>query len=186
MNNVLVFLLPGLLAGWLVFASGGFRSLVHMPQMTFSSFSESAEVEPDGRVQGLRLVEQADTDTAWEVHAGEAAWYATSQHAVVHRVRARLFQAETPPLSLEAEYGQVARITGDMSVNGHVRLQHLAGYTVTTDALHWHAAKRLLYTDAPVQIVSATVHIRGVGFRSKVEERRFMLQRNVRASLRLD
>lgn len=186
MNKVLVFIFPGLLAGWLVFASGGSRTPAHTSPMTVSPLSASTDVEPDGRVQSIRLIEQADTDTAWEVRAGEAAWYATSQHVVVHRVRARLFRADMPPISLEAEYGQVARSTGDMFVNGHVRLRHLAGYTVTTDALHWHAADRLLYTDAPVQIVSAMVYIRGVGFRSKIRQRQFVLQQNVRASLRLD
>ena len=187
MNKVLVLLFPGLLAGWLVFASGGSRPpAAHMPQRTFAPFPASPGVEPDGRVQSIRLVEQADTDTAWEVQAGEAAWYAKSQHVAAHRVQARLFQADMPPISLEAEYGQVARSTGDISVNGNVRLRHLAGYTVTTDALHWRAADRLLYTDAPVQIVSATVRIRGVGFRSKIAQRQFVLQQNVRASLRLD
>lgn len=186
MNKVSVFLLSGLLVGWLVFASGGSRTPVRTPQMTFSPFSASPGVEPKGHMQDLRLVEQADTATAWEIHAWEAAWYATSQHAEVHRVRARLFQGERPPISLEAEYGHIAQATGNISVNGDVRLRHLAGYTVTTDALHWRAADRLLYTDAPVQIVSATVHIRGMGFRSKIEQRQFTLQQHVRASLRLD
>ena len=187
MNKVLVFVFPGLLAGWLVFASGGSQPpAAHMPRKTFVPFPASPGAEPDGRVQGIRLVEQVDTDTVWEVRAGEATWYAKSQHVAARRVRARLFQADMPPLSLEAAYGQVARSTGDISVNGDVRLRHLAGYTFTTDVLHWRAADRLLYTDAPVQIVSDTVHIRGVGFRGKIAQRQFVLQQNVRASLRLD
>jgi LPS export ABC transporter protein LptC len=135
---------------------------------------------------GLRLVEQADTEAVWEVDVGEVAWYATAQHAVVRRVRARFFQAELPPISLEAEYGHVAQASGNMSVSGHVRLQHPAGYTVTTDSLHWRVTDRVLYTDAPVQIVSPTMRIRGVGFRSEIAQRQFELQQNVRASLRLD
>lgn len=186
MIKVLVCLLSGLLVGWLVFVSGSSRTPIPKPPPASSPFAESADVEPDGRVQGLQLVEQADMNSVWEVYAGEVAWYATSQRATMHRIRARVFQAEMPPICLDAEYGQVARATGDMSVTGQVRLQHLAGYTVTTDTLHWQAADRVLYTDDPVQIVSATVRIRGVGFRSKIAQRRFMLQRNVRASLRLD
>ena len=186
MTRWFVLLFLGLLVGSLVVLAAEHTGRGHTPSPASPELLAYEAQEPDGRVQGIRLVEQVEAAINWEVLADEAEWYATTQHAVVHRLQANFFQGENASLSVEADRGHIARTTGDISIYGHIRLHQHTGYTITTDELHWHAADRLLYTEAPVQIASATVRISGVGFRSHVEQRRFVLQRNVHASVRLD
>ena len=69
-----------------------------------------------------------------------------------------------------------------MTMQGHVRLWHQAGYTLTTEALSWEAASRTLHTDQPVSMQSATVSIRGMGLQGDMEQQRFVIHHDVRAS----
>jgi hypothetical protein len=64
-----------------------------------------------------------------------------------------------------------------MTIHGNVQLQYLEGYTVEeTDVLHWHAASRVLQTDAAVQIRSAFGPHCWDGLLSNIEQQRFVLQ----------
>jgi LPS export ABC transporter protein LptC len=141
--------------------------------------------DPDIRMQGVRFVEQADAAMALTFSAEAAAWYDAAQFAVVNHVRAQFFPRRAAPLSVEADYGRIASPTGDLDLHGHVRLQHQTGYTLTTEALSWQASNRTLHTDAPVSMHNATVHITGMGLQGEVEQQRFLLQRDVRASFQL-
>jgi LPS export ABC transporter protein LptC len=145
--------------------------------------SQAASGGPDIRVQGVRLVEQAETGTVLTLSAEAASWYDTAQSASVNQVRAQLFPRDTAPLSIEANHGQIVSATGDMTLQGQVRLRHQAGYTLTTEALYWQAASRTLHTDEPVSMQSATVSIRGTGLQSDMEQQRFVIQHDVRASI---
>jgi LPS export ABC transporter protein LptC len=141
--------------------------------------------DPDIRMQGVRFVEQADAAMALTLSAEAAAWYDAAQFAVVNHVRAQFFPRRAAPLSVEADYGRIASPTGDLNLHGHVRLRHQAGYTLTTEALSWQASNRTLYTEAPVSMHNATVYITGMGLHGEVEQQRFLLQRDVRASFQL-
>lgn len=140
---------------------------------------------PDIHMQGVQLVEQTDTTTAFALLAEDAAWYDTTHFAVVNQLRAQLFRNLATPLYVEADQGQVVSTTGDIAIRGRVRLQPREGYTIATEALHWQAASHTLYTDEPVHIQSSTVHITAVGLRSDVDQQRFVLQRDVHASFQL-
>jgi LPS export ABC transporter protein LptC len=141
--------------------------------------------DPDILAQGVRFVEQADAAMALTLLAEAAAWYDAAQFAVVNRVHAQFFPRRAAPLSVEADYGRIASPTGDLNLHGHVRLQYQAGYTLTTEVLYWQASNRTLHTDAPVSMHNATVHITGMGLQGEVEQQRFLLQRDVRASFQL-
>jgi LPS export ABC transporter protein LptC len=147
--------------------------------------SQAGLGDPDIWVQGVRLVEQAETGTVLTVSAEAASWYDAAQSASVSQVRAQLFPSDTAPLSVEANRAQIVSTTGDMAMQGHVRLWHQAGYTLTTDALYWQAASRTLHTDKPVSMQSATVSISGMGLQSDMEQQRFVIQHDVRASFQL-
>jgi len=147
---------------------------------------QSSETEqPDMRVQNLHLTEQAEVGNEWELSAHEAEFYDAKQRIVVHRLQAQLLSKEAHPVHVIADSGQIDSATGDMTVQGNVQLQYLEGYTVETDILHWHAASRVLQTDAVVQIRSALVHIVGTGLLGNVEQQRFVLQDNVHATFQV-
>ena len=67
--------------------------------------------DPDIRVQGVRLVEQAETGTVLTVSAEAASWYDAAQSASIRQVRAQLFPGDTAPLSVEANRGQIVSTT---------------------------------------------------------------------------
>jgi LPS export ABC transporter protein LptC len=145
----------------------------------------SETAQPDMRVQNLHLTEQAETGNEWELWAHEAEFYDAKQRIVVHQLQARLLSKEAHPVHVTADSGQIDSATGDMTVQGNVQLQYLEGYTVETDILHWHAASRVVQTDAVVQIRSALVHIVGTGLLGHVEQQRFVLQDDVHATFQV-
>ena len=137
--------------------------------------------QPDMRVQNLHLIEQAESGDEWELSAHEAEFYDAQQRIIVHRLRAQLLWKEARPVHVIADSGQIDSSTGNMTVQGNVQLQYLEGYTVETDVLYWHAASRVLQTDAAVQIRSVLVHIVGTGLLGNIEQQRFVLQDDVHA-----
>ena len=141
--------------------------------------------QPDMRVQNLHLTEQAEAGNEWELSAHEAEFYDAQQRIVVHWLRALLLSKEAHPVRVIADSGQINRTTGNMTIQGNVQLQYLEGYTVETHVLHWHAASRVLQTDAVVQIRSALVHIVGKGLLGNVEQQRFVLQDDVHAAFQV-
>jgi LPS export ABC transporter protein LptC len=141
--------------------------------------------QPDMRVQNLHLTEQAETGNEWELSAHEAEFYDAKQRIVVHWLQAQLLSKEDHPVHVIADSGQIDSSTGNMTIQGNVQLQYLEGYTVETDVLHWHAASRVLQTDAVVQIRSAMVHIVGTGLLGNVEQQRFVLQDDVHAAFQV-
>jgi LPS export ABC transporter protein LptC len=141
---------------------------------------------PGIQIQDMYLMAQTGSVITWQVCAKQAAFSETAQRAVVQQVNATIFQTDAVNTwQITAERGLLDSASGDMSVEGHVRLQQHEGYTIETDEVHWHTANRLLSTDAPVTMRNTSVSISGTGFRSLVDQHRMTLQHDVRASFRL-
>ena len=160
------------------FLSGGSQVAKHIRQPTETE-------QPDMRVQNMHLIEQAEAGDEWELSAHEAEFYDAKQRVIVHQLQAQLLSKEAHPVRMIADSGQIDSSTGNMTIQGKVQLQYLEGYTVETDILHWHAASRVLQTDAAVQIRSALVYIVGTGLLGNIEQQRFVLQDNVHAAFQL-
>jgi LPS export ABC transporter protein LptC len=139
----------------------------------------------DSQMQGITLIEQADQATAWEILAERAEFNENANLAIAHGVRARLFQDDITLLSLEANRSIVQRDTGNITMQGRVRIMHQDGYTMTTKALDWRAEARQLYTDEAVELEGPSAHITGIGLQSDVDHQRFHLEHHVHASFRL-
>src|SRR2546421_3664884 len=129
------------------------------------SVTPQSETEPpDMRVQNVRLIEQSEEGgNGWELLAHDAEFYDGKHLVIVHQVQAQLLSQACPSVRVVADNGNIDSATGDLTVQGNVHLQYLEGYTIETDVLSWHAANRLLWTDAAVKINSAVVHIAGLG-----------------------
>ncbi|MDH3599961.1 MAG: LPS export ABC transporter periplasmic protein LptC [Candidatus Tectomicrobia bacterium] len=168
--------------GAAVVRSGG--SAPRTPQQMKAVAPADAD-EPQSRLIGAMLIEQAQASPAWEVYADEAALYEGTQTAVAQGVRAEMFRDHQTLLWLQADQGEVSRASGNIAVQGDVRLQHQAGYTIRTEALDWQADSHMLTTDKPVQIQGPAVRVTGTGMRSDVDQQRFSLQRDVHASFQL-
>jgi len=149
--------------------------------------TQPSEAEaPDMRVQNVHLIEQLEEGGAgWELLAHDAEFYDAKHLVMVHQMRAHLLSQTAPPVQVAADHGQIDSATGDMTAQGNVHLQYLEGYTLETEVLSWHAAHRLLWTDAAVKINGALVHIAGIGLQGNVDQQRFVLQDDVHAAFQL-
>ena len=171
-----------IITGVLILAVVGGLFLLGRTQVTKHVTPQSDTEQPDMRVQNVHLIEQAEVGNEWELWAHEAEFYDAKHLVVVRQLRARLLSKAAPPLHVIADYGQIDNATGNMTVQGHVQLQYLEGYTIETDVLHWQAASRVLRTDAAVKIDSTLVHIAGIGLLGNVDQQRFVLQDSVHAT----
>ena len=158
--------------------SGKMRSTEHVIQPTETE-------KPDMHVQNVHLIEQAEIGNEWELWAHEAEFYDAKHLVVLRQLRAQLLSKVDQQVHVTADYGQIDNATGNMTIQGHVQLQYLEGYSIETDVLHWQAASRVLRTDAAVKIDSALVHIAGIGLLGHVDEQRFILQDNVHAAFQM-
>ena len=149
--------------------------------------SASAALSPTAgsQMRGITLIEQTDQSTAWEIVARQAEVDNQKRRAVAHDVRAQLFQDDAALMALEANRSIVQRDSGDINMQGNVRVNNEDGYTMTTETLDWHAKTRQLRTQETVEIEGPSVRITGAGLRSEVDEQRFHLEHNVHASFRL-
>jgi LPS export ABC transporter protein LptC len=159
------------------------RALPALPPLP--SIQRDDTAAPQSHMQGVRLIEQTDVTTSWEVFADQAARNETTQIAVARGVQATFFREDGILLSLEADEGRVRRASGDMDVHGHVRLQYQDGYIMTTPTLQWQASSRILHTTEDVQIQGPAVTITGTELHSDVEQQHFSVRRNVHASFQL-
>jgi LPS export ABC transporter protein LptC len=174
-----------LIPGVLILVVVGELFLAGRTQVAKHTRQQSETEQPDMRVQNLHLLEQAEAGDEWELSAHEAEFYDAKQRVVVYQLQAQLLSKEAHPIRVIADYGQIDSATGDMTVQGHVQLQYLEGYTVETDILYWHAASRILQTDAAVQIHSTLVYIVGMGLLGNIEQQHFVLQDDVHAAFRV-
>lgn len=67
---------------------------------------------------------------------------------------------------LTAQHGRVNDATEDFVAHGNVVVISDSGTTLKTDSLFWNNSTRKIYTQAFVDIVSPTEHIRGMGMES--------------------
>jgi LPS export ABC transporter protein LptC len=128
---------------------------------------------------------QSQSVIAWRASAKRATFSEADQQAIVHQVEATVFPDAASAWRITAARGVIDRATGNMALEGRVRLQQRDGYTIETDELHWDTTKRVLFTDAPVTMRSASVFITGNGLYSQMGQHRLSVQHGVRATFRL-
>jgi LPS export ABC transporter protein LptC len=132
----------------------------------------------------MHLMAQLEEQTALQITAKHAAFSGAQQRAVVYGVDAKIMQAARRTWFVSATQGVVDRITGDLTVQGRVRLYEKDGYAIETDRLHLRTAERVLHTEEPVVMRGNAVSIAGTGLRHEIDENRIVLQHHVKASFR--
>jgi LPS export ABC transporter protein LptC len=179
------FVLVCLLIGGVVLYRIGERGDAIRMRQAVPSQSNSQPQSPHSQMQGIKLIEQADQSTAWEILAAHAEFSEHANLVVVREVHAQLFQDHIALISVEADRSIVQRDTGNITMQGQVRVRHQDGYIMTTKTLDWLAKARQLHTDEAVELEGPSVYITGIGLQSDVDQQRFHLEHNVHASFRL-
>jgi LPS export ABC transporter protein LptC len=180
-----IVMLIGIVAGGLSLVSGGWPPRATTGPAIVPEPSQDPTALPNAQVREMSLIAQIGSAIAWHVFAQQATFSEAAQRTVVQQVSAMIFPDTADAWHLTAARGVLDSATGDMAIEGQVRLQHRDGYTIETDELRWQAAGRRLYSEAPVTMRSASGSITGTGLRSPVDQHRIILQHDVRAVFRL-
>lgn len=100
--------------------------------------------------------------------AGHIAVYAGKEHTLLDdSIHVDFFDRSGHHTSfLTALRGKVDDRTRDFEANGNVVVTSDSGTTLKTERLFWNDAERRIHTDAFVEIISPTEHIRGQGLES--------------------
>ena len=140
---------------------------------------------PDIQMRDMRVTAQAGAAVSWWVSAEYAAFSHTQQHTTIRQIEARFWGDLADVWAITAPRGRIDTVTGDMVIEGQVRLDQLNGYSIETDRLYWNTADRTLYTDAVVRMQGASLSVTATGLRSQVDQHRLTLEHDVRASFQL-
>ena len=140
---------------------------------------------PDIQMRDMRVTAQAGAAVSWWVSAEYAAFSHTQQHTTIRQIEARFWGDLADVWSITAPRGRIDTVTGDMVIEGQVRLNQLNGYSIETDRLYWNTANHTLYTDAVVRMQGASLSVTATGLRSQVDQHRLTLEHDVRASFQL-
>jgi LPS export ABC transporter protein LptC len=145
----------------------------------------STDLLPDIRAQRIQVLAQSDSVANWKVTAEDAAFYSEGQLTVLHSVFMQYMRQTSPLLQMIATRGQIDNATGDVTVEGAVRLKYHDSYVIETERISWRALDHVLYTDLPVKIYNPSVQITGQELKGDMDRYHIALQGNVRASFQL-
>ena len=169
----------GWIVAWSVWPFLEYQAIASVPPSR-----NDASTNLDGQITEMHLMAQLGEKAALQVTAKHAAFSGDKQRAVVHGVEARIVQEAGGAWYVSAAKGFVDRITGDLTVQGSVRLYEKDGYAIETDRLYLRTAERVMHTDKPVVMRGNAVSIAGTGLRHEIDENRIVVQHNVKASFR--
>lgn len=167
--------------GWIV-AWSVWPFLAYQAIVSASPSRNDASTNSAGQITDMHLMAQLGGKAALQVTAEHAAFSGAKQRVVMYGVNARIVQEAGRVWYVSAAQGLVDRRTGDLTVQGRVRLYEKGGYAIETDRLYLRTAERVLHTDEPVVMRGNAVSIAGTGLRHEIDENRIVLQHNVKAS----
>jgi len=150
-----------------------------------SDVPQAQALVPDIQMRDMRVTAQAGSAVSWWVSAEHAAFSHAQQHTTIRQIEARFWSDLADVWAITAPRGRIDTVTGDMVIEGQVRLDQLNGYSIETDRLYWNTADRTLYTDAIVRMQGASLSVTATGLRSQIDQHRLTLEHDVRASFQL-
>lgn len=126
-----------------------------------------------------------DGKTQWELDAESAQMEADSGHIILTAPRIDFFMEDGTKVHLTADRGLLDTHSNDMQVTGNVYLRN-DRYTLLTEALAYHHAKRHLQSDVPVKITNKAFDLRANRMTYSLEENRAQFDGRVEGNLNED
>lgn len=121
----------------------------------------------------------------WALVADSAEHSAAGKLAHLENIRMTFYDqgGRHADITLTARQGEIHTETRVVTVRGRVVVHSARGYTFYTQRLQYREADRMIRTDAPVRMVSATMEVTGTGLRFDVRSHALKLLAHVRARL---
>lgn len=134
----------------------------------------------DLSLEEISYTETRDGIPRWTLVADSAAHSVGEGRTRIANVRMTFHDVdEQGDVTLTAREGTLRTETREVEVEGDVIVRSPQGYTFFTDRLEYRESDRRIRTEDPVRIVSETMELTGRGMLLDVEDRTFVLLRDV-------
>lgn len=138
----------------------------------------------DLALKQIDYTETQDGIPRWTLQADSAAHQVSEGVTRIENIRLTFLDPRQGDVVLTARQGTVVFDSRDVTLTDQVVVKHPQGYTLSTERLQYHEAKRLIETDAVVEMNSETgLHLTGRGMQLQVDDRTLRLLTDVKARI---
>jgi len=153
--------------------------------------SRSARVESLGpspstadlQIREVDLEEEA-RGVRWRLKAEQALMYDKAGQTQLRKLVANIYQRERA-WTILGEEGELDRGTNDVEVRHNVVVTSDDGLRLETSVLRWDAARKRLWTDAPVTLMRNGSVVRGSGLDVRIDDETTTITGPVRATFEI-
>ena len=153
--------------------------------------SRSARVESLGpspstadlQIREVDLEEEA-RGVRWRLKAEQALMYDKAGQTQLRKLVANIYQPERA-WTIVGEEGELDRSTNNVEVRHNVVVTSDDGLRLETSVLRWEAARKRLWTDAPVVLTRNGSVVRGSGLDVRIDEETTTITGPVRATFEM-
>lgn len=110
-------------------------------EKTMELMAEKDKNAVEQKMQGVHLLENGESEKAWELFANEATGTADSQW-VLKNVKVQFFSENKSSFVVTGEVGEIDGATKDMMIRGNVTTSSSNGYSFKTDTLRYTAKQK--------------------------------------------
>jgi LPS export ABC transporter protein LptC len=133
----------------------------------------------DYRIREIHINETLEGNLRWTLDADQAEVFDKDQKTLMKKVVVKVFSKDAV-WTVNADEGELANETRDVTVSGNVVVTSNDGLTIKTPTLSWENKDRHLYTEQPVEISRTGTTITGRGLDVRMQEQQATVQKNVR------
>jgi LPS export ABC transporter protein LptC len=101
---------------------------------------------------------------------------------VLKNVKATFYPEGKPVIYVEGREGRLKMDSKDMVIRGDVVVRSEAGYALKTEELRYHASKKQVDTDQPVEMAQDGLTVKGVGLSANIDGESLTVWRDVKAT----
>ena len=139
---------------------------------------------PDSEVEDFSITETDSGRAQWTLFSKQAATYQAKDLVTARTVRILFFDEKGAKSSeLVAREGELYQRTRDMVARGHVVLQTVEGWRMSTEEMRFSNSTRRITSDLLVRVEKEGSVLEGVGFSSDPNLEHFEFQHQVRATV---
>lgn len=139
---------------------------------------------PDSEVEDFSITETDSGRAQWTLFSKSAATFQAKDLVTARTVRILFFDEKGAKSSeLIAREGELYQRTRDMVARGHVVLQTVEGWRMSTEEMRFSNSTRRITSDLLVRVEKEGSVLEGVGFSSDPNLEHFEFQRQVRATV---
>ncbi len=136
------------------------------------------------KMSGIHYSSTRDGKTEWVLDAKSATTFKMGEKTIFDTVRLVFFASDASTYKLTAKEGRVDESTGEVRVEGDVRVTSMDGtYSLKTERLDYSSELKSFSTDDAVSIVAGGMDVTGIGLMIDIDKGLLKIDKEIRAVL---